>query len=449
MVEMMRTTPALRSLAIAILLRAVFGSVVKKPTRSLLSASMVKRKRSTMKASGSAPGESIDDRHLTAAAGVAFQETTASVATSLTHGIRLYSPHDNVIMPWIGYGTYRLGKDQAEKATLQAIQSGYRAIDTAFIYGGETTESLVGQAIQSAIQSGTIQSREDLFITTKHWRKYHGYEPTLECLRLSLERLQVDSIDLWLMHWPGPAWTTMNRRNDLVADDPWHYSTTSHKDMAHLRSETWRAMEDACRQGRVRAIGVSNMTVQHLKTLKQTATLWPPAVNQVELHPLYPQTELLEYCAKEGIVVQAYSSLGGQDTGKAKWKEMLGMNGATSESLKKSKAKASSTAKLDLMHSAPVVELAQEINATAAQVLLRWALDQNCPVIPKTSSQERMMENAGAFTASRLSSDDVIRLRDSLLELVKSNNPTTASDNLESLTRLAWRRDPLRHLEFD
>jgi hypothetical protein len=198
-----------------------------------------------------------------------FQERSAADASTLTDGVRLSSPHDDVIMPWIGYGTYRLGKEQAFTATLQALESGYRAIDTAFIYGGETTETKVGQAIQTAIQKGIVKSRDEIFMTTKHWRKYHGYEQSLECLRLSLERLQVDYVDLWLMHWPGPAWTTMNRQNDVVDEDPWHYSITSPADMARLRSEMWRAMEDACRQGLVRAIGVSNMTTQHLKTFKR------------------------------------------------------------------------------------------------------------------------------------------------------------------------------------
>ncbi|GKY99511.1 hypothetical protein MPSEU_000905300 [Mayamaea pseudoterrestris] len=388
-----------------------------------------------------------------------FRETTSADACTLTDGIRLHSVHENVIMPWIGYGTYRLGKDQATKATFQALKCGYRAIDTAFIYGGETTETLVGEAIRAAIGKGIIKDRSELFITTKHWRKYHGYEPTLECLRLSLQRLKLDYIDLWLMHWPGPAWSTMNRRNDVVAEDPWHYATTSANEMAKLRSETWRAMEDSVRAGQVRAIGVSNMTVQHLMKLKETAELWPPAVNQVELHPLYPQTDLLEYCAKEGIVVQAYSSLGGQDTGQAKWKELLG-SGVQFErgsdektTLSTKKVNKQPKAKFDLLHASPVLDLAQTLQVTPAQVLLRWALDQNCPVIPKTTSEERMMENANALKAGQLSSEQVGNLRDTLLQQVRINNPEAVADendsNLKAITRLAWRRDPLRHLAFE
>ncbi|GKY95859.1 hypothetical protein MPSEU_000546500 [Mayamaea pseudoterrestris] len=328
-----------------------------------------------------------------------FRETTSADACTLTDGVRLHSVHENVILPWIGYGTYRLGKEQASKATLQALECGYRAIDTAFIYGGEQN-----------------------------------------CRR-------------------RPAWSTMNRRNDVVAEDPWHYATTSANEMAKLRSETWRAMEDSVRAGQVRAIGVSNMTVQHLMKLKETAELWPPAVNQVELHPLYPQTGLFEYCAKEGIVLQAYSSLGGQDTGQAKWKELLG-SGVQFErgsdektTLSTKKVNKQPKAKFDLLHASPVLDLAHRLQVTPAQVLLRWALDQNCPVIPKTISEERMMENANALKAGQLSSEQVGNLRDTLLQQLRINNPEAVADGndsqFEAITRLAWRRDPLRHLAFE
>jgi diketogulonate reductase-like aldo/keto reductase len=238
-----------------------------------------------------------------------FRVTTAPEARSLTDGVKL---SNGVILPWVGYGTYKLGKEHARECTFEALRRGYRCIDTAFIYSGETTERNVGLALQDAI-SKNILKREDVFIITKHWRAYHGYDLTNECLSKSLKRLQVNSIDLWLMHWPGPAWNTMNRRNDVIAEKgPWAYAHQTEEEMPHLRAETWRAMEDAVVAGKVKAIGVSNFTIKHLERLKETATMWPPAVNQVEFHPLYPQEELLEYCKKEGIIVQAYASLGGQ-----------------------------------------------------------------------------------------------------------------------------------------
>lgn len=231
-----------------------------------------------------------------------WSEKQAAEASCLTDGVKLASfgkdDDDEVIMPWLGYGTYRLGKQQAQGAVLQALEVGYRAIDTAFIYGGETTERLVGQAVQKAIDKGILESRQEVFVTTKHWRKYHGYEPTLQCLKLSLKRLQLDYVDLWLMHWPGPAWTTMHRKKEVVQADPWHYAATDATEMASQRAETWQAMEDAVRRGLCRAIGVSNMTVDHLKTLKKTATMWPPAVNQVEFQYVhYSEYRLLIWSA--------------------------------------------------------------------------------------------------------------------------------------------------------
>ena len=377
-----------------------------------------------------------------------FQETSVTEARSLTDGVRLPSlvemQQQNlkitknqpalqpVVMPWVGFGTYRLGKEQAQQAILQAVQFGYRAIDTAFIYGGESTERKVGDALQEAIEKGILKSRQDVFITTKHWRKYHGYEPSLECLRLSLSRLKMNYVDLWLMHWPGPAYSTMARRKDVVTNDPWHYATTSQSEMTTVRAETWRAMEDAYRQGLVRAIGVSNMSVEQLKTLKQTATLWPPAVNQVELHPLYPQSELSEYCKKEGIILEAYASLGGQDAGKTVWSKLLGV-------------KVGRKTRINLMLSEPVVELANELQTTPAQTLLRWGLERGCVVIPKTTSIDRLAENAGVLDV-KMSSEQADRLEATLHSIVKESNP---GEKVEELTRLCWRSDPLRHLDFD
>lgn len=358
----------------------------------------------------------------------------ASQATCLTDGVRLASLHDNVIMPWVGFGTYRLGKGASCRAVVQALRNGYRAIDTAFIYGGETMELHVGQAIQVALDQSVLRDRKDVFVITKHWRAYHGYEKTMECLRLSLQRLNVQYIDLYLMHWPGPSYEKGQRKSEV--ENRWTGATVPADQMAATRAETWRAMEDACRQQQVRAIGVSNMTVQHLKKLKETATLWPPAVNQIELHPLNPQTELLEYCRNEGIVVQAYASLGGQDTGKDAWKQLL--QDPSRPPVKKKD-------KLDLMSAGPVVDLANQLQVTPAQVLLRWALEQGCAIIPKTTSPTRLVENANLFGFA-LTPEQVQQLPRALMDRVRANNPDA---EIESLTRLCWRSDPLRLLDFE
>jgi diketogulonate reductase-like aldo/keto reductase len=409
---------------------------------------------------------------------------TANDATSLTDGVLLgpcrgydddssTEKKDPVILPWVGFGTYKLGKDVAFQAVMTALECGYRCIDTAFIYGGETTEKLVGKAIQEAMETKILASRQQVFVVTKHWRKYHGYEETLKCLNMSLKRLEMDYVDLYLMHWPGPAWKTMNRRKDLIeANGPWYYAADNMQaeEMAQRRSETWRAMEDSLKDGKCRSIGVSNFTVQHLKALKETARIWPPAVNQVEFHPLYPQPELLEYCRQEGIVLQAYASLGGQDTGKKQWSK-LGLEAGTEDddagtttndsnvTRKKPKQKKLKDTVVSLLSCHPVVALARKRDVTPAQILLRWALSQNCVVIPKSSSKARMMENAAilSFTLTRQEVSDItdcvqMGMRNSLLGSEDSSTQANAKLSEEEITavgRLCWRNDPLRHLGFD
>jgi diketogulonate reductase-like aldo/keto reductase len=405
-----------------------------------------------------------------------FRETSASNTQSLMDGVKL--TNSNVILPWIGFGTYKLGKEQARGCTLEALKQGYRCIDTAFIYGGETTETQVGLALQDAISDRIITRRDEVKVITKHWRKYHGYEPTLACLQLSLKRLQVEYIDVWLMHWPGPAWTTMNRRKDEIAQHgPWHYATHQPEEMPALRAETWRAMEDAVKSGRVKAIGVSNFTIQHLERLKQTATLWPPAVNQIECHPLYPQTELVEYCQREGIVVQAYASLGGQDAGKGYWKKLYPITKPPKQNKKRGKNKGGGDgAEADteavpppavvttkLWNAPPVVHLTQEINdnydnnnKTPAQILLRWALEKNLAIVPKTATTERMVENAQLFDFT-ISSEQMTTLEQQLkqamekVSLSEEEQEERNGDQVDPATmgRLCWRNDPLRLLDFD
>jgi len=292
-----------------------------------------------------------------------------------------------------------------------ASDTGYKLIDTAYIYGGEKTEPEVGAALAAAVAKGL--ARDQIFVTTKHWRKFHGFDASLACLTTSLRRLQLSYVDLWLMHWPGPAWSTMNRRKDEIAEHgPWYYAAPGHEQEAlpALRAETWRAMEEALLSGKARSIGVSNFTVAHLQTLKRTARVWPPAVNQVELNPYYQQRELQEYCAQEGIVLQAYASLGGQDASKAKLASLGG----------------------SLLKVGPVVQAAAQHGVTPAQVLLRWALQQGFTVIPKSNSLERMREN-GALFGFALSEAEMAAI--SALEKGDEG-------------RTCWRNDPLRLLDF-
>jgi diketogulonate reductase-like aldo/keto reductase len=365
-----------------------------------------------------------------------FRVTTAADAKKLTDGVLL--KNTNVVLPWMGYGTYKLGKEVARQCTLEALRQGYRCIDTAFIYGGEATERQVGLAIQDAIEKNILE-RQNLCLVTKHWRKYHGYEPSLECLRLSLMRLKLDYVDLWLMHWPGPAWKTRNRSIDSIEKHgPWQYALHAQEELPTIRAETWRAMEDSYKSGKAKAIGVCNFTIQHLERLKKTATVWPPTVNQIECHPLFPQTDLVEYCAKEGIVVQAYSSLGGQDVGKKFWRTMYPLQMGK---------KVTTDAVLCLSHAPPVLDVAQQVSRTPAQVLLRWGIEKNMALIPKTSSKERMIENANALEFSL--SPEQVDLLDTQLQQALKQAAETEGMNTKSMARLCWRNDPLRDLEFD
>jgi diketogulonate reductase-like aldo/keto reductase len=367
-----------------------------------------------------------------------FRVTSATDAKNLTDGVLL--KNTNVILPWIGYGTYKLGNEIARQCTLEALRQGYRCIDTAFIYGAETTERQVGLAIQDAIEEGILE-RKDLCLVTKHWRKYHGYGPSMECLRLSLVRLKLEYVDLWLMHWPGPAWKTMTRSNDdIEKHGPWRYAVHSQEELPTVRAETWRAMEDAYKSGKVKSIGVCNFTIQHLERLKKTATVWPPAVNQIECHPLFPQTDLVEYCIKEGIVVQAYSSLGGQDVGKKFWRTLYPLHIGQQQKFK-------TNAVTRLFHAPPVHEVAKQVYRTPSQVLLRWAIEKNMVIVPKSSSTEHMSENAKTLEFSL--SPEQVDLLDTQLQHALKQAVETEGLSIESMARLCWRNDPLRELDFD
>ncbi|MBM7551204.1 diketogulonate reductase-like aldo/keto reductase [Thalassobacillus pellis] len=243
---------------------------------------------------------------------------------SLTSTAKL---HNDVEMPRLGLGVYKMedGKEVVE-AVKSAIELGYRHIDTASFYGNE-------EGVGKAIKESDIP-REDLFITTKVWNDEQGYENTLEAFDRSLNKLGLDYIDLYLIHWPVPGKFT----------------------------DTWKALEKLYKDGKVKAIGVSNFLPHHLEELMKDAEI-TPMVNQIELHPELHQQQTREFCAANGIQVEAWSPLA-----KGKYFD------------------------------APVLkELAEKYEKTPAQIILRWDFQNDIVAIPKSTNKDRQQQNADIF----------------------------------------------------
>lgn len=243
---------------------------------------------------------------------------------TLTSTVQL---NNGVQMPRLGLGTFQSETgDQTRNAVLWALEAGYRHIDTAAIYRNETD---VGAAIRA---SGI--PREQIFLTTKVWNAFQGYETTLSAFEESLERLGLDYIDLFLIHWPMEA----------------------------TNLETWRAMVSLYEKQRCRAIGVSNYTIHFLNQILEDSSL-VPAVNQFEIHPYNTRQALVRRCRETGIQVESYSPL---------------VRGR----------------KID----DPVLQgMARQYGKSPAQVLIRWGLDKGYVVIPKSVQRERIIENAQVF----------------------------------------------------
>ncbi|MGE7692257.1 aldo/keto reductase [Lysinibacillus sp. NPDC097214] len=235
-------------------------------------------------------------------------------------------------MPLIGYGVFRVpeGDDLAE-AVKTAIAKGYRSIDTAQVYRNEES---VGRGIRSAIDEGLV-TREELFVTSKVWNDGLSYEETLAAYDSSLEKLGLDYLDLYLVHWPG--------------------IDTNYVDV-------YKALEKVYQDGRVRSIGVSNFHVRHLENLlKETSVV--PVINQIEFHPHLTQEEVRAFCKENGIQVEAWSPL---------------MNGS-------------------LLEESLIQQLASKYGKTPAQIVLRYDVQHGVVTIPKTMTPARMTENLTVF----------------------------------------------------
>lgn len=269
---------------------------------------------------------------------------------------------NGVRIPCIGYGTWQMPDgDKTRKAVLAAIESGYRHIDTAAVYGNERS---VGLAIRD---SGIC--RQDIFVTTKLWNTERGYEATLRAFDQSMKLLGLDYCDLYLIHWPNP----------IGFRECWQQKN----------AESWRAMERLYAEGRIRSIGISNFRRHHIEALLQTANIMP-MVNQLRLNPAERQIETTAYCQTLGMLLEAYSPLG---TG-------------------------------NLLDQPEVLQIAQALNRSSAQILIRYSIQKGFLPLPKSVSAERIRTNTQVFDFA-LTDMDMESLESLEGRLGVSNNPDT------------------------
>ncbi|OOM15782.1 aldo/keto reductase [Clostridium saccharobutylicum] len=243
--------------------------------------------------------------------------------------------NNDVKMPLLGFGTYNADdSNKLNNAIKKGIEIGYRHIDTASFYGNE-------EVIGSAIKESEI-SRKEIFLVDKVWNSEHGYEKTLKSFQESIKKLKTDYLDLYLIHWPQS-----------------------------LNKETWKALEKLYKEGYIRAIGVSNFTINHLQQLMENAEIIP-AVNQIEFHPRLVQNDLMEFCEKYNIQMEAWSPL---------------MRG--------------------LVFQIPFLKkLSRKYDKTISQIVLRWDLQMGVTTIPKSTTLSRIKENMDIFNF-KISEEDM------------------------------------------
>ncbi|MEH7351016.1 aldo/keto reductase [Gottfriedia acidiceleris] len=244
---------------------------------------------------------------------------------------KLVKLNNSLEMPVIGLGVFQVEDGQVVIDSVKAaIRNGYRSIDTAAIYQNEEG---VGQGIREALEENGLK-REDLFITSKVWNADLGYQSTIDAFELSLKKLGLDYLDLYLIHWPVEG----------------------------KYVESWKALETLYKDGKVKAIGMSNFQIHHLKEVMANAEIMP-MINQVELHPMLSQVELREFLKENSIQVEAWAPL---------------MQG-------------------QLFENETLSQIANKHNKSIAQVVLRWHLQNGIVIIPKSIKEHRIQENANIF----------------------------------------------------
>ncbi|GMN54735.1 hypothetical protein TIFTF001_023851 [Ficus carica] len=265
----------------------------------------------------------------------------------------------NKTIPCLGFGTATSsfsGSDATKEAVIQAIKLGYRHFDTSAVY---QTEKFIGEAITEALSRGLIDSRDELFITSKLWPSDAHREHVLPAIQNTLNNLGLEYLDLYLIHWP------------VALKEPGkHVFPFDKKDLLPMDFKSvWEAMEECQRLGLTKSIGVSNFSCKKLENLLAGAKI-PPAVNQVEMSPGWQQKKLREFCAQKGIVITAYSPLGAKGTA---W----GTN--------------------RVMDNEVLREIANAKGKTVAQICLRWVHEQGVSCVVKSFNKNRMKENRDIY----------------------------------------------------
>ena len=254
--------------------------------------------------------------------------------------------NNGVQIPAVGFGTYKAADGKSADVIKAAIGSGYRYFDTASFYG---TETYLAEAIR---QSGL--PRKDFFIASKLWKTEMGYENARDAFRRTLENLETDYLDLYLIHWPLPE--------------------PGYENWKELDRETWRALEELYAEGKIRAIGLSNFLPHHIENILAGCTV-RPAVDQIEYHPGYSQEAAVQYCKENGILVQAWSPIG----------------------------------RSRVLKDPLVCELAAKYRVSPAQICLKFAVQRGIVPLPKSSSPERMKQNMDLFSFE-MEQEDIWRL---------------------------------------
>ncbi|EAU35694.1 hypothetical protein ATEG_03892 [Aspergillus terreus NIH2624] len=284
---------------------------------------------------------------------------------------KTFTLSNGVKIPAVGFGTFANegAKGETYKAVQCALKTGYRHLDCAWFY---LNEDEVGDALHDFLRENPSVKREDIFVCTKVWNHLHRYDDVLWSMESSLKKLKLDYVDLFLVHWPIAA-EKESQEKPLIGPDGKYVIL---KDLTENHEPTWRAMEKIYEDKKARAIGVSNWTIPQLEKMLQFAKV-KPHLNQIEIHPFLPNTELVNWCFAHDIMPEAYSPLGSQN-----------QVPTTGERVSEN---------------ATLNEIASKRGNTLAQVLIAWGIRRGYVVLPKSSNPARIESN---FKSIELSDED-------------------------------------------